>query len=330
MDNIIIQDREYIKDIFDIEQENMFIDDIYSFHRLYESQSISTQLIPIVNDMYELLISCIPNIINTTGFIYTGYHWNFDKQQFIKLNNKKEPYSVWIKFYNDYTTKSHTYRNIENEKQGKTAICMGIGKKDNVKYKRVIFHELQHVRELYAVKDKNVVERNKTNVYGNKSIDDETQIIFKHILYVLSDAEQHAILHELYMYIQDKNTDTVNVLDNDILAASGIYEFEGAIKGIINLTGSDYDNVREYMNKQLFKLCIKLKDNFKFKHEKLTKSYIDNVLNDKEYVNTWIINSMIDFLWGKLKIYQRKVYRAIYKAIDDKFGTCHIIWNNQQ
>lgn len=67
---------------------NRYIDILYTQYYIIESQGISEKLLPIAADLYNI-INPYMNNIDKDIFVYTGYYWNFDKQEFIKLNNKK-------------------------------------------------------------------------------------------------------------------------------------------------------------------------------------------------------------------------------------------------
>lgn len=173
-------------------------------------------------------------------YINTYYYWVFIKQCFIKTENPKHSYILWIKLKN--AGGSFTYRNIDNEKLGKTAICINIANKYNDinELRRVIFHELQHCRESYAIIDKDVLRQNKTNIYADRTQTDAVHMMFKHILYQLSDAEQHARLQEIYDYVYSNEQITINdITSNELLSVSYINEFKVAISSLQYYTQED-------------------------------------------------------------------------------------------
>lgn len=166
---------------------NRYIDILYTQYHINEAQGISEKLLPIAENLSNIIDPYMGNVSKDT-FVYTGYNWNFDKQEFIKLDDKSKPYPLWIKiFVNSNNQKdSYTFRQINKEKEGKTAMCICIYTHcENTE--SILLHELQHMREMYALPYKNVVEIDTTNIYGLHK-DDMVFTLFHSVFYMLSSA----------------------------------------------------------------------------------------------------------------------------------------------
>lgn len=253
---------------------NEQIDIIYTQYHIFESMGISEKLLPIASDIFNIINPYMGNISKDT-FVYTGYHWDFDKQEFIQLNNRKKPYPLYIKIYvyNDKNRDSYTFRQLNKEQEGKTAMCICIYTlcEDT---ESVILHELQHLREMYALPYKNIVEIDKKNLYGLRKTDLIFQM-FHLVLYMLSPTEQHACIQQVYHYVYNNdNYNEIEIDEYNIKKLSKIDEFESGIKVVMTYTSRKICNEPSILE-ILFQLGFILKKNFRWKYPKLNKSYVE-------------------------------------------------------
>lgn len=296
---------------------NTRIDILYTQYHIFESLGISEKLLPVASDIYNSIANYMGQISSDT-FIYTGYHWNFDKQEFIKLNNKKETYPLYIKIFvtKSKNRDSYTFRQLDKEKEGKTAMCICIYTlcEDT---ESILLHELQHMREMYALTYKNIVEIDKKNLYGLKQEDLIFQL-FHLVLYMLSPAEQHACLQQVYHYVYNNdNYNEIEIDEYNVKKLSKINDFEAGIKVVMTYTSRSICNEPSILE-ILFQLGFILKKNFRWKYSRLNKSYAEEILSSDKKVDSQFLIDIIKFLKDLQKKYQRKVYRAIYKAIQDR------------
>lgn len=291
-------------------------DYLYNQYYLIESGGIIEKNVDIAEDIENQITPFIQN--KQYNKIYTGYNWDFNKQEFIKLNNKNKEYPVYIQIYDhtSYDKPAHTGRAVKNLPEKNTDIVIYISDDCDLEgLLLLILHELQHCREFYAKKNINVVALNKTNQYKSPKISKEVIKYYKKILYILSEAEQHAMLQEVYAYVlRNDNITTVDIRNKKILEISHINEFNNII-GLYKM----YFQTKIY---DYLKITILfgyyLKKNFNYKNRELTKQYIDDIKNYNEEIDIKMVISINNYINELFQKYKNKVYRVIYKAINDK------------
>lgn len=92
---------------------------------------------------------------------------------------------------------------------------------------------------------------------------------------------------------------------------------EAGIKVVNGYMKKEYYDIDIVLD-SLFDLGLILKRNFKWKYPKLNKSYIEEVKNHKRFDQSIVFVDMVKYIIALQQKYQRKVYRAIYKAIQDR------------
>lgn len=297
------------------------IDYIFSKKYLIEANSISKQLLPVARQITKQLIQYIKQQCSIT--VYTGYHWDFNKQNFIKLDNKRNPYALWINLYKPVITDTkdgYTGRNIENENvyiAETTKITVSISLETNIKdLSGLIDHELQHVREMYAHPEKNVLALNKTNIYADPYLNKFVKASFRDILYMMSDTEQAAYIQQVYKYVKHHSEiKKIDVNDKNIEKLSHISLFYTAYSEIYNR--KTYIALVPILQDVTLEFGYLLKTNFKYKNSNLSKQYINDVKNGNAEFDMNIFNDILEFIYSKIQLYQRKVANAIYTAISD-------------
>lgn len=297
---------------------NEHIDYVYIHKYLLESQGISKQLVKVQTNIYYQIKDYISKQEECS--IYTGYNWNFNEQNFIKLNDPNKPYPLYIDLHKSLRGHSdgNTFRNIKQEKLRNTKITINISLKcDDVS--STLLHKLQHCREMYALRNKNVVQHNKTNVYAinDNNYDAIFKTLYHDILYMMSDAEQHAHLQQVYDYVynNDEIVD-IDIHDPELENKANLRLFYDAFKTLQNYKQLIIND--SYFQELALKFGILLKRKFNYKDLKLTDQYVLNVMNNKDEFDMQIYVSILGFIQDKIIQYQRKVGRTIYMAIDDR------------
>lgn len=304
-----------------IEEFNSDIDTIFEMmymHPLLEKQGISFDNFNLLNDIYPYIQYHYKH--NNKFKYYTEYNWDFDKKKFIKLSDNTKPYPFYIYIYTDNSSNAKlatTFRNIEKEKQGNTDIIIFINKTlcayDDL-YGTII-HEVQHVKEMYICKDKNVVYDNKTNIYNYH---EHSNKVYKDLLYIMSEPEQHAIIQELYNYVY-KHSDVTyeNMLDHyKVISISNIQKFSQqyyALENYMNIITLARETRKMFMH-----FCKLLKTNFGYKNPKFTDKYMQDIINGNIEISTEFELSILEFIKQKQKEYRRKIYKTVYNAIQDR------------
>ena len=297
---------------------NMTLDEqtdyIFSQKYMVEAQHISYDIMPIAQDIFKLVI----NNLQFNKLIYTGYNWDFDKKEFVKLNDNNSPYALYINIIELSKSGGNASRNISQE-HNNTDIIINVADTIPVKYLRlVIRHELQHCKEMYILKDKNVLQYDKTTVYNYPKFGDNFKKLTKDLFYPLSNAEQHAILQEVHDYVfHNKNITESNLfnIDTELENIIKINKFWYQWRYFINFIGIHI----YYIDLTILNIGYILKTNFNYKNDKLTKSYLDLANDNKlEQIDISILMDIMNFLNKKISEFQRKVIRTIYLAIQDR------------
>ena len=199
----------------------------YIFYNKYmvEAQGISYELKDVSLSIYNLIKNKLTKQ-NIEKLIYTGYNWNFNKKEFIKLDDEYKEYPLYIKICQLDNGVGKVGRKLSQEKYN-TDIIINISIDINPKYLQlVIRHELQHCKELYILKDRNVLLSDKTTIYNSPKLNSNFKEQNKDLFYPLSKTEQRAILQEIYSYVYDnKNITRNNLLDNEIGNISKVNKF---------------------------------------------------------------------------------------------------------
>lgn len=294
---------------------NEYIDQTY-IQYLHESNGISTQLIDVQYDLYNKLTPLINK--KQKICIYTGYNWDFNIDNLVKLHNKNKPYPLYINLciFKNSNKDGETYRNLTKEKQGDTKIIINLSLNCN-DLLGILIHELQHIRELYAKPTRNVLASNPKNVYANPNLSKDIQTLYKDILYYMSDAEQHAHLQSIYSYVlTHPEINNIEYRTSEFDKVTGLKEFYDIWQTFY--TYKQYIKHIPYLQEISLKFGLLLKTNFKYKNSKLTNEYLKNIQNNKIEFDISIYQSIAEFIHNNLINYQRKVARTIYKAIEDR------------
>lgn len=135
---------------------------------------------------------------------------------------------------------------------------------------------------------------------------------------MLSNAEQHACLQQVYHYVYNNdNYNDIEIDEYNVKKLSKIDVLEAGINVVNGYIKKDYYDIDIILD-ALFNLGLLLKKNFKWKYPKLNKSYIEEVKNHKIFDQSIVFVDMVKYIIELQHKYQRKVYRAIYKAINDR------------
>lgn len=177
-----------------------------------------------------------------------------------------------------------------------------------------LIHELQHCRVAYSNKDKDVLNLNPTNIYNKIT---ELPKLCRDILYMMSEDEQSSHIQQIYHYVlTHPEINDIDINDNTLETISGLKQFYTSYTAIYNYKQDIRNN--SYLQNIILNLGLKFKENFKFRNSKLTKQYVNDVLNDTAEYDGSIFRYMMEFIYSKIQEYQRKVARTIYFAIEDR------------
>ena len=289
----------------------------YIFYNKYmvEAQGISYELKDVSLSIYNLIKNKLTKQ-NIEKLIYTGYNWNFNKKEFIKLDDEYKEYPLYIKICQLDNGVGKVGRKLSQEKYN-TDIIINISIDINPKYLQlVIRHELQHCKELYILKDRNVLLSDKTTIYNSPKLNSNFKEQNKDLFYPLSKTEQRAILQEIYSYVYDnKNITRNNLLDNEIGNISKVNKFYWLYRYYLNFIGLNI----YYYDLNILNIGYVLKQNFNYKNSNFTNTYIDNANSYKlEKIDISILMDIMQYLENLIQKYQRKILRIIYLAIEDR------------
>ena len=289
----------------------------YIFYNKYmvEAQGISYELKDVAVSIYNLIKNKLTKQ-NINKLIYTGYNWNFNKKEFIKLDDEYIEYPLYIKICQLDSGVGKVGRKLSQEKYN-TNIIINLSIDINLKHLQlVIRQELQHCKEMYILKDRNVLLSDKTTIYNSPTLDKNFRVQNKDIFYPLSKTEQRAILQEIYNYVYDnKNITRNNLLDDEIGNISKVNKFYWLYRYYLNFIGLNI----YYYDLNILNIGYVLKQNFNYKNSNFTNTYIDNANNFKlEYIDISLLMDIMKYLESLIQKFQRKILRIIYLAIEDR------------
>ncbi len=178
-----------------------------------------------ISDVFDDVIDVIGNIykdnidISNDIKVYTGYNFNIKDSLCKKLDNENIKYPIYVYILNDTESTSYSYIKSEDKNNNEIVIYLNSYMiQDNIQLLRdSCKHEFLHIREMYALEDKDVLQSNK-----NKLPDDEKNPFnwdnpnyfdkSLRLCYIFNKSEERARLNAVYEHIksEDEDIDSLN------------------------------------------------------------------------------------------------------------------------
>lgn len=189
-------------DMFNIVNEEYHISDVFD------------EVIDVIEDIYEDNID-----INNDIKIYTGYNYNIKTSLCKKTDNENIKYPIYIHIYSDKNDTTYSY--VEDRDKSNNEIIIGLNSfkiQNNIQLLRdSCKHEFLHVREMYALENKDVLKSNKNKTPDaeiNPFIWDTPNYFEKsmRLCYIFNKSEERARLNAVYEHVksEDEDIDSLN------------------------------------------------------------------------------------------------------------------------
>lgn len=183
-----------------------------------------------ISDVFDDVIDVIENIYNDNIDIsndvkvYTGYNYNIKDSLCKKLDNENIKYPIYVYILNDTESTSYSYIKSEDKNNNEIVIYLNSYMiQDNIQLLRdSCKHEFLHIREMYALEDKDILQSNK-----NKLPDDEENPFIWDIpdyfekslrlCYIFNKSEERARLNAVYEHVKSEDEDIDSLNDITLL-----------------------------------------------------------------------------------------------------------------
>ncbi len=178
-----------------------------------------------ISDVFDDVIDVIGNIykdnidISNDIKVYTGYNFNIKDSLCKKLDNENIKYPIYVYILNDTESTSYSYIKSEDKNNNEIVIYLNSYMiQDNIQLLRdSCKHEFLHIREMYALEDKDVLQSNKNKLPDdekNPFIWDNPNYFDKslRLCYIFNKSEERARLNAVYEHIksEDEDIDSLN------------------------------------------------------------------------------------------------------------------------
>ncbi len=270
-----------------------------------------------ISDVFDDVIDVIGNIykdnidISNDIKVYTGYNFNIKDSLCKKLDNENIKYPIYVYILNDTESTSYSYIKSEDKNNNEIVIYLNSYMiQDNIQLLRdSCKHEFLHIREMYALEDKDVLQSNK-----NKLPDDEKNPFnwdnpnyfdkSLRLCYIFNKSEERARLNAVYEHIKSEDED-IDSLNNITL----LNEMKQCINTLRTIFISNNYGPMEIYNYSCYKYhLIKYKLNkYHFDYRPRLSEYSQD---DKDKFQAMIFELQINY---------RKFKQDIKKIIYNKF-----------
>lgn len=270
-----------------------------------------------ISDVFDDVIDVIENIykdnidISNDVKVYTGYNYNIKNSLCKKVDNENIKYPIYVYILNDNESTSYSYIKSEDKDNNEIVIYLNSYKiQDNTQLLRdSCKHEFLHIREMYALEDKDVLQSNK-----NRLPDDEENLFLwdnpnyfeksLRLCYIFNKSEERARLNAVYEHVKSEDKD-IESLDNITL----LNEMKQCINTLRTIFISNNYGPMEIYNYSCYKYhLIKYKiKNYHFEYRPRLSEYTQD---DKDKFQAMIFELQTNY---------RKFKQDIQKVIYNKF-----------